>query len=64
MNKNYQEGRNRLLLILCILLFILFGALLGTLYSIYINRDMIASMKKLVKEKVRKKRVTIKNQKQ
>ena len=28
MNKNYQEGRNRLLLILCILLFILFGALL------------------------------------
>ena len=28
MNKNYQEGRIRLLLILCILLFILFGALL------------------------------------
>lgn len=28
MNNNYQEGRNRLLLILCILLFILFGALL------------------------------------
>ena len=28
MNKNYQEGRNWLLLILCILLFILFGALL------------------------------------
>ena len=28
MNKNYQEGRNRLLLILCILLFILFGVLL------------------------------------
>lgn len=28
MNDNYQEGRNKLLLILCILLFILFGALL------------------------------------
>ncbi len=39
------------------LIIILFGALLGTLYSIYINRDMIASMKNLVKEKVRKKRV-------
>ena len=45
MNNNYQEGRNRLLLILCILLFILFGALL--LWSRSSNAANTARLQKL-----------------
>ena len=45
MNNNYQKGRNRLLLILCILLFILFGALL--LWSRSSNAADAARLQKL-----------------